>query len=207
LEIDLGLPARHNARMAGPAPLAELPWALQFADIPDTLARRPDLRAAMRALLAEHEIPVKVSEGGDRRARRKAILDALFAGDTTFEAAVADAEHRLSRDDSPHKVNNAVFARGWARRLIHTHTNVYYCWAVVDALLAAGEARCFVPHSTAESADSACSRQLAGKDHDAKVMRQRIIQAYVDKRVMRVALVPNHPHCTHVLAPIAFAAK
>jgi hypothetical protein len=176
-------------------------WAAELGDIMPTLADRPDLRAQMRALLAEHEIPVKVTEGSDRRERRKAILDALFDGALTLDQAIALAEVRLARDDSPHRTNNLVFASGWARRLVHTHLSVFYSWAVLDAILAAGESQCFIPHSSAESATSACSRLLAGRLHDAAVLRGRLVQCYVAKKPMRVPLVPNHPHCTHVASP------
>jgi hypothetical protein len=177
-------------------------WASEFRDIPLTLAVRPDLRTAMQSLLAEHEVPVKVTEGGDRRERRKAILGALFGGAITLEQAVAETDVRLARGDSPHRDNNVVFASGWAKRLVHTHTSVFYSWAVLDALLAGGTPRCFVPRSSAEAATSSCSRQLAGRDHDAAVLRDRLMQCYVHKRPMRVPLVPNHPHCTHVASPI-----
>jgi hypothetical protein len=175
-------------------------WASEFRDISSTLAMRPDLRVAMQALLAQHEIPVKVTEGSDRRERRKAILGALFGGALTLDQAVAETELRLARADSPHRDNNRVFANGWARRLVYTHTSVFYTWAVLEALLAAG-APCFVPHSSAEAATSSCSRQLAGRAHDAAVLRDRLVQCYVHKRPMHVPLVPNHPHCTHVASP------
>jgi len=38
-------------------------WAQQFRDIPAILAVRPDLVAAMRALLEAQELSVKVTEG------------------------------------------------------------------------------------------------------------------------------------------------
>ncbi len=176
-------------------------WAQQFRDIPETLAVRPDLRAAMRQLLDQHELPVKVTEGGDRRDQRRAILGALFDGALTLDQAVAETEARLAREGSPHRASNLVFATGWARRLIHTHTSVFYVWAVLDHLLAAGESRCFVPHSPAEATTSACSRLLAGRDHPADVLRDRLIDVYVHKQTSRAPLVPNHPHCTHVVAP------
>lgn len=185
------------------AAMSSAVWAVELGDIVPTLAGRPDLRAAMRALLAEHEIPVKVTEGSDRRERRKAILDALFAGGLALDQAITRTEVWLARDDSPHRTSNLVFASGWARRLVHTHLSVFYTWAVLDALLAAGEPRCFVPHSSSESGTSACSRLLAGKLHDAAVLRGRLVQCYVEKKVMRVPLVPNHPHCTHVASPPA----
>ena len=193
-------------------------WASEFQDIASTLAERPDLRAAMKALLAEHEIPVKVTEGfgptaeplgavtrggGDRRERRKAILGALFGGELSLDEAVAQTEVRLGRSDSPHRDNNQVFCNGWARRLVYTHTSVFYNWAVLEALIARGAPRCFVAHSSAEAGTSSCSRELAGRAHDAAVMRDRIVQCYVHKRPMRVPLVPNHPHCTHVASPVA----
>jgi hypothetical protein len=177
-------------------------WAAEFCEILATMAARPDLRAAMRVLLDTHEIPVKVTEGGDRRARRKSILGALFDGAITLDEAIAATEVRLARDDSPHRLDNRVFATGWAKRLVHTHTSVFYTWAVLDALLAAGESQCFVPRSSAESETSACSRQLAGRVHAATVLRDRLIRSYVDKLPMHVPLVPNHPHCTHVAAPV-----
>ncbi len=176
-------------------------WAQQFHDIPQTLAVRPDLRAAMHRLLDEHELPVKVTEGGDRRAERRAILGALFDGALTLDQAIAETEARLARDGSPHRASNLVFATGWARRLVHTHTSVFYTWAVLDHLLAAGQPRCFVPHSASEAATSACSRLLAGRDHPADVLRDRLIDVYVHKEPSRAPLVPNHPHCTHVAAP------
>lgn len=179
------------------------PWAAELGQVMPTLDERPDLRAAMRTLLAEHEIPVKVTEGGDRQARRKAILDALFAGTLTLPQAIAQTEVRLARDDSPHRTSNLVFASGWAKRLVQTHLSVFYSWAVLEALLAAGEPACFVAHSSAESGTSACSRLLAGRPHDAAVLRDRLVRCYVEKQVMRVPLVPNHPHCTHVASPLA----
>src|ERR1044071_10375964 len=105
---------------------------------------RPDLRAAMRQLLEQHELPVLVTEGGDRPPRRRAILAALFDGALTLDAAIAETEARLGRETSPHHANNRVFATGWARRLIHTHTSVLYSWAVLEQLLAARRPRSFL---------------------------------------------------------------
>jgi hypothetical protein len=182
-------------------------WAAEFSEIPATLAARPDLRAGMRALLEAHEIPVKVTEGGDRRARRQAILGALFDGAITLDDAIALTEARLARDDSPHRLNNQVFSNGWAKRLVHTHTSVFYTWAVLEALLAAGESQCFVPRSSVESETSACSRLLAGHVHAATVLRDRLVHCYVDKQPARAPLVPNHPHCTHVASPVPELAR
>ncbi|HEX7837583.1 MAG TPA: hypothetical protein VF469_08985 [Kofleriaceae bacterium] len=177
-------------------------WAQQFHDIPRTLAVRPDLRAAMRRLLEQRELPVKATEGGDRRAQHRAILGALIEGALTLDQAAAEAETRLARETSPHRANNQVFASGWARRLIHSHTSVLYTWAVLDHLLAAGQARCFVPRSPAETATSACSRLLAGRGHFAAVLRERLIAVHVARQNLREPLIPNHPHCTHVVAPL-----
>ncbi|HEY0191483.1 MAG TPA: hypothetical protein VGC42_10210 [Kofleriaceae bacterium] len=178
-------------------------WARQFRDIPETLAARPELRAVVQTLLVAREIPVKVTEGGDRRARRKAILGALFDGRVTLDEAIAQTEQQLPREASPHHESNLVFAKGWARRLIHTHTSVLYCWGVLELLLLTGEPTCYVPHSTAEAPTSSCSKLLAGKHHDTRVMRDRLVQAYHEKKPMRVPVIPNHPHCTHVIAPVS----
>jgi len=176
-------------------------YATQFSEIPEAIAAQPALRATMKALLAQYEIPVKVTEGGERRAARRAILAALFDGALALDAAIAETERQLARDSSPHRDNNLVFARGWAKRLIHTHTSVMYSWAVLETLIAAGESRCYVPHAPAESSTSACSRLLAGRSHEAVVLRDRLVASYVHKQQSRAPLVPNHPHCTHVVAP------
>jgi hypothetical protein len=176
-------------------------WATERSEIPATLAVRPDLRTAMRGLLLAHELPVKVTEGGDRQAQRKAILGALFDGALTFDEAIEQTEARLARDGSPHRMNNRVFAVGWAKRLVYTHTSVLYTWAVLEALLAAGEPRCFVAHSAAETATSACARLLAGKLHDAAVLRDRLVACYVAGQPARAPVIPHHPHCTHVASP------
>jgi hypothetical protein len=99
-----------------------------------------------------------------------------------------------------------VFASGWAKRLVHTHMGVFYTWAVLEFLLAAGATQCFVPHAPAESATSTCSRSLAGHTHDVVVLRDRLIQSYVAKQPTRAPLIPNHPHCTHVVAPVPVGA-
>src|SRR5262245_8448392 len=93
-------------------------WASEFRDIAPTLAARPDLRAAIQALLAEHEIPMKVTESSDRREHHKTILHALFGGALTLDEAIAETEAKLARTDSPHRDSNRVFASGWARRLV-----------------------------------------------------------------------------------------
>ena len=49
-------------------------------DIPATLEARPDLRAAMRRLLDEHELPVKVTEGGDRCAQTSPVTWGGYPG-------------------------------------------------------------------------------------------------------------------------------
>lgn len=176
-------------------------WAQEFRDIPATLAQRPDLAQAMRALLDRHELPVKVTEGSDRRDRRRAVLDALFRGELTLDQAIAEVELRLARSDSPHATDNRVFATGWAKRLVQTHTSAFYTWAVLDQLIAAGQP-CFVPHSSSESGTSPCARLLAGRSHPPSVLRDRLIRVYVAKQIIREPLIPNHPHCTHVAAPV-----
>jgi hypothetical protein len=176
-------------------------WAQEFRDIAATLEVRPDLRAEMRRLLDAHDFPVKVTEGGDRSDQRRAILGALLDGALTFDEAIVEVERRLPRESSPHRASNLVYASGWARRLIHTHTSALYSWAVLELLLAAGHQRCHVPHSSAESASSACSRLLAGRSHAATVLRDRLVEVYVARQTLREPLIPNHPHCTHVVAP------
>ncbi|HET7502843.1 MAG TPA: hypothetical protein VFK02_17595 [Kofleriaceae bacterium] len=176
-------------------------WAAEFKDIPETLAARPDLRAAMHLLLEARPLPVKVTEGADRDARRRAILGKVIDGALSLDEAIAETERRLVRDGSPHAANNRVFATGWARRLIYTHISVLYTWAVLEALLAAGQPRCFVAHSSAEAATSTCSQLVAGKLHDAAAMRDRLVAAYVTGRPPRAPFVPSHPHCTHVASP------
>lgn len=64
-----------------------------------------------------------------------------------------------------------------------------------------GDSRDERSRTAAEAATSACSRLLAGRDHPAEVLRDRLIEVYVDKEP-RAPLIPNHPHCPHVVAPL-----
>ena len=38
-----------------------------------------------------------------------------------------------------------------------------------------------------------------------QVLRDRLFEVYVAKEPSRAPLVPNHPHCTHVVAPLSRA--
>lgn len=187
--------------------MASYLWAEQFREIPATLAVRPDLRAAMRRLLAQHELPCEATEGGDRDAQRRSILGASIEGALALEEAAAALEARLPREASPHRASSVVFASGWAHRLIHTQISVLYSWAVLDQLAAAGHTRCFVAHSAAEAPTTTCARLLAGRDHAIAGLRERLIDVHVAREPSREPLVPNHPHCAHVISPVPVALQ
>jgi hypothetical protein len=175
-------------------------WAEEYGEIPPALEARADLRSAASELLTQ-AMPGKVVEGGDRLAAFRGVMAELIAGRLTLEEAYAETEHRLPRATSPHGTNNRVFASGWGERLVRTQLSRLYNQAVLTQLLSSGEPRCYVPHSRAEKPESQCSRLLAGQEHDAAVLLERLIQCYTMENWTREVKVPDHPHCTHVITP------
>jgi hypothetical protein len=176
-------------------------WANEFADIPAVLAGRPDLQDAVLVLINEQPMPGKVTEGGNRLSRFRAILKSLADGTTGLQEACHRTELELPRLESIHGGNNRVFASGWAERLVRTQYSRFYNQAVMEQLLAEGAVSCFIPHSSSEDSGSKCSRLLAGGSHDLRLLYDRLLNSYARGNWTSDLKVPEHPHCTHVVTP------
>lgn len=176
-------------------------YAEDFADIPRALAENEPLRTAVLALIAVEPMPGKGTEGGDRLLRLRGILRDLVEGKVRIPQAYARVEAELPAHRSMYAGNNRVFPANWQERLIRTQLSRFYNQAVLEELLARGETRCYVPHSGAEDRSSDCSMHLAGGHHDARMLHQRLVSAYRDGLFQKELKIPNHPNCTHVVAP------
>lgn len=177
------------------------PYAEDFGQIPATLAANANLAEAVARLARTEPMPGKATEGEGRLEAFRAVLTKLIEGTITLEEAYARTEGDVPRSGSPHASNNRVFPQDWGERLIRTQLSSCYNQAVLEELLAAGEKQCHVPHSKVEAADSKCSRELAGANHDCKTLYNRLVRSYREDIWSRDVMVPNHPHCTHTVVP------
>lgn len=178
------------------------PYAEDFGQIATTLATNTELRQAVAALASTEPMPGKVTEGGDRIEVFRRVLDDLIAGRIDLEEAYLRTETELPRAESPHAGNNRVFPHDWGERLVRIQLSRCYNQAVMEELIAAGETRCHIPHSQAESSESKCSQQLAGGNHDLRDLYDRLIASYREGQWSSEVKVPDHPHCTHTVVPV-----
>jgi hypothetical protein len=209
-QVDAGARAvSQDARMDPTATVEQREgvWAHAFHDIPMTLTRRPDLRARMRVLLTG-DMPNMVTDGDvapgvSRLDLFRAILGEAIDGAITLDETIALTARGLARETSPHRASNRVFAHGWEDRLVRTHLSRLYSQAVLELLAEAGQSRCFVPHVDGEALDAPCTRLLAGRAHDVRTLHDRLVRCYVRGDGSGGApMVPNHPHCAHVISPV-----
>ncbi len=176
-------------------------YARELYEIGEVLSQNEELREAVIALVEKKPIPGKVTDGGDRVERFRAILKDLFNGGINFSEAYRRTEIELPRDFSIHQENNRVFASGWAERLVLIQYSRFYNQAVMEKLRNEGHTECYVPHSRGEDASSPCSQHLAGRNHSLEPLYKLLIDSYELGEWTRELKIPNHPHCTHVVKP------
>jgi hypothetical protein len=182
--------------------------AKEFAEIPNVLSKRQDLREAMVKLIENQPMPGKVTEGSDRLTRFRELLKKLTIGELNISEAYSRTENELSRDNSIYFSENKTFPKGWAEKLVKTQFSRFYNQVVIELLLADGQTKCFVPHSSEEDANSKCSRELAGKIHDISLLYERLIDCYARGNWSnRAVKIPDHPNCTHVITHVEFAKE
>jgi hypothetical protein len=177
-------------------------YANEFRDIASTLAENTELRDAILRLIDEQPVPGKVTEGGDRLLRFKEIMKGLVRGEIGLSEACYRTEADLPRESSIYAANNRVFPSGWPERLVRTQFSRFYNQAVLERLMSEGQTQCFVPHSSEEDRGSKCSMFLAGSAHDIRVLYNRLIESYARGNWSGDLKIPEHPHCTHVIAPV-----
>lgn len=179
-------------------------YARQFSEILPALSENHELRDRVLQLIRSEPIPGKVLEGEGRTDTLRTILIDLVDGEgESLEGAVFKSEERLDRNDSVHASDNRVFASGWSERLMRTQLSRFYNQAVLLQLTEndAG-AECFVPHTDIEHSASKCSAEIAGRWHQASTMLSALVENYSEGNWSKEPKIPEHPHCSHVVAPL-----
>lgn len=176
-------------------------YANDFTEIPAALAGNQPLRDAMLALIANQPIAGKATEGDNRLNTFREILHELTTGTINIHQAIRRVESELPADSSAYAGNNQVFPHGWAERLVRTQFSRFYNQAVLEELIARGETECFVPHSPSEQGTAPCSQVLAGRTHSVRLLHTLLVDSYGLGHWSDIPKVPDHPHCTHVVAP------
>lgn len=173
--------------------------ATEFSGILPAVAQDDALRSTILKLIAQEPIAGKVTEGGNRLARFRQILQDLVNNQVGMQEALSLVERDLSEATSSHIGNTRVFPSGWAEKSVRTQLSRFYNQAVMEMLMSEGETECFVPHSSAEDSTSSCSSQLAGKNQNLQVLHSRLVSSYGQGNFSKDVKIPNHPHCTHVV--------
>ena len=178
-------------------------YAENFFDILNVLAANRNLRQGVITLIKNEPMPGKILEdnNGKRLEIFRDILTDLVNGVISLTEAYQRTEDELPRHTSPHSSNNRVFAKGWSERLVRIQLSRFYNQAVLEQLQSKSIDICFVPHSVEEDTSSACTQQLAGKQHQVAMLYDHLIEAYQKGIWSKEVKIPNHPHCTHVVRP------
>ncbi|HHG0423561.1 TPA: hypothetical protein ACPTCW_000123 [Yersinia enterocolitica] len=179
-------------------------FASEFSEIPEALRNNPPLKERVLLLINQKPIVGKVTEGGNRLEAFRKVLASFVNGEIDFNKALTEVETAIPRYTSIHSGDNRVFASGWPERLLRTQLSRFYNQAVMEEELGKGNTECFVPPSSAEKTSSACSQFLAGKVHDISHLHQLLISSYENGDFSNKGpKIPDHPHCTHVVKPLA----
>ncbi len=177
-------------------------YAKEFSEIPQTLLLNNDLRGSVIKLVDEQPMAGKVTEGGNRLIRFREILKKFVAGELGLIEACHSTSAEIPRHLSIHSANNLVFPSRWEERLVRTQYSRFYNQAVLEQLIAEEQIECFIHHSSEEDPSSNCSKYLAGRAHDPHVLYKRLINAYANGVWNKDLKLPDHPYCSHVIAPI-----
>lgn len=174
-------------------------FASDFTEILTVLSQNNELKSSVLILISNEPMPGKVTEGGDRLEKFRAILTDLVNGQMDLTEAYERTSVDLPRQASSHSSNNRVFPENWEERLVRIQLSRFYNQSVMEKLLADGENQCFVPHSRDEASDSPCSIYLAGSNHNLNELYKRLVDSYSQGEWTKEVKIPNHPHCTHVV--------
>lgn len=179
-----------------------MPYAEHFQEILPALKTLPKLQQHVDALIQSDTLQGKVLEGGERTQSFRKILSDLVNHQVTLEQAYLHTAQQLPPYTSPHSRDKRVFCSRWNERLVRTQLSRFYTQAVLESLLASGIEQCTVPHSPDEEASSPCSRHLAGHTLSVQNLYDLLIQGHRHNRWTRQPMIPDHPNCTHVVAPL-----
>ena len=176
-------------------------YAQHFHEIPQAVEQNSELQDRILELVDDEPITGKAVQGHNRTAEFRQVLQDFFNGSTSLEETYNQVSSRLPKSESPHSRNNNVFPDNWDERLARTQISRFYNQAVLQQLTEEGEQQCFVPHSPDEDRDTDCTRKLAGETVDVSLLQDRLQRAYQDGEYHDQPMIPDHPHCTHVVTP------
>ncbi len=176
-------------------------YANDFFEISHALSNNRNLRNRIIQLIQERPIPGKVLEGNGRELIFRGILVKLVIGELDLSSAFQDVEQLIPEQTSPYSGNKRVFPTKWGERLIRIQLSRFYNQGVLTELKEKGAQVCFVPHSKNEDPSSACSTQLAGKQHSVESLLKSLQLSYEDGVWDNTPKIPDHPNCTHVVKP------
>jgi hypothetical protein len=177
-------------------------YAKEFSEIPQTLLLNKVLCNSVIKLIAEQPMAGKVTEGSRRLDQFREVLKSFALGKIDLLEATRRTIDEIPRNQSIYSGNNRVFASGWAERLVRTQYSRFYNQAILQQLISEGQVECFIHHSSQEDSTSNCSRYLAGRAHDPHILFTRLISAYENGLWSKDLKLPDHPHCSHVAAPV-----
>jgi hypothetical protein len=183
--------------------LSKRVFASEYAQIPEILQSNTDLRDRVYGLVQSEPIHGKALDGGTRSPRFRQILERLVSCELTIDQAIVQTSALLGRTNSPHASENRVFPHGWEERIVRTQYSRFYNQAVLQALISEKQDKCFIPHSSTERRDSACTVALVGKTHETQMLLEALEAGFSRGDYSSGFRVPHHPHCTHVICPIA----
>ncbi len=177
-------------------------YAEDFYEIIEALRLNESILRDVRELIVDKEIVAKALEGGNRKQKFKEILLELVNDEISLEESYVLVEKELGEETSIHQGNKRVFSDGWGERLIRTNLSKFYNQAVLLEIIESGGRVCFIPYSKYEDPESPCTA-IAGKENDANILLQRLVENYEEGNFTREIKIPNHPHCTHVVIPVS----
>ncbi|WP_276301920.1 hypothetical protein [Halorussus lipolyticus] len=178
-------------------------WAEDFYEIQDVVVDNSNLRNKIVELVNDEPIHGKAFEGGNRTESFREILVGFFEGEMKLEESIKKVSIDLPEQESRYSGNGNVFPRGWDERLIRTQASRFYNQAVLLTLKERGDDMCHIPHSSEEDRDSACTRELAGREVEIEMLLDRLERTYQQADYHNKVKIPNHPHCTHTIVPIS----
>lgn len=181
-------------------------YASNFFEIGQALKDNANLRDRTESLIKEKWIVGKALDGGSRRDEFRLILIDLISGTINLEESYYEVTTRLGANNSAHGNDRRVFPTAWEERLVRTNLSKFYNQAVLTELSENGSDRCLIPYSEHEKPDSPCSQVTEG-EHSVQLLLSRLVKSYEEGEFNKELKIPNHPHCTHVVAPVKSYVK
>ncbi len=164
-----------------------------------------EIKSIVIELIKTKNISGKITEEQTRKKKFRIILEQLISGEIpTLESGYTKVATDIPESTSKYEGNRRIFSRDWAERHVRTQLSRFYNQAIMIFLIKSGEKKCFVPHSPTEDVNSICTIYIAGKEHEIKLMCNKLIEIYENEKWDdKPLIIPQHPNCTHVVCPIS----